>query len=358
MASAIDISGLTLTPKIAEKVSEIVFAEVFQSPSLTELHKVYTKIKLKTQILIGKQLGLTGVKPVDCSHGSSGSKLVLSEKFWDPAKIEDEIVHCGGDVDELFAVYFDDINRYTEIYNITGKPIEKLLIAIFVRSAKLAIERLIWFGDTAAAAATGVAEGLISVGDVKFFDPFDGIWKQIFSGVAAASMKRVTITENALATKAAQLALPAKAASGYMQACINAATADQRQDKSNILYVSHELYENYTNELYAYTTNFEIKTLQNGLPYVMYKSYKVVDMDTIWKYATDYFALTSADTAYFLPNRIVFSTPDNLPVGTLSDKDFDEVDSFYDKTDKTQIMRYGFTLDSKVLLDDNIVVAY
>lgn len=63
-------------------------------------------------------------------------------------------------------------------------------------------------------------------------------------------------------------------------------------------------------------------------------------------------------TTHYRPHRAVLTTPENIPVGTLSVDDFDELDSFYDRTLKSNIMDVALSLDTKHLEKYMTVAAY
>ena len=202
--------------------------------------------------------------------------------------------------------------------------------------------------------------GLASAADVKFYDYFEGLWEQIFTGVAAASILRVTITENAVLTsKAAQLALAANAATGYFKLIYTAADSRLRSDPNAQIEVTRELFDNYTDELEAAGQAYDVNITQDGFPSVKWRGYDVVNMETIWGLdAREDFENNTAGLAYQLPHRIVFTVPYNTPLGTLNENDFTELEQWYNRDDRVNKTAYGFTLDSKVLEEYMIVVGY
>lgn len=59
-----------------------------------------------------------------------------------------------------------------------------------------------------------------------------------------------------------------------------------------------------------------------------------------------------------MPNRIVFSTPENLPIATMNENDFNEIESWYVRKDREFYLAYGFSLDAKIIEEYMISVAY
>jgi len=202
--------------------------------------------------------------------------------------------------------------------------------------------------------------GLASAADVKFYDYFDGLWEQIFTGVAASDIERVTITENAtLTSKTAQLAISAGASVDYFKSIKNAADSRLRSNPNAQLLVSREIYDNYIEYLEGKGVVYDINILQDGLQSVKWSGYDVVNMETIWDLSSrEDFENNTAGLAYYLPHRIVFTVPNNIPLGTLNENDFNELEQWYNIDDRENKTAYGFTLDSKVLEEYMIVVGY
>lgn len=357
----IDISGLTLNPKEVQSISEMVMELVYSYPELNTLHVLDTGIKMKQQIVVVGRMGKTGVKnPNTCNNVTSDPEVVLTQKYWDPERIEDLMTHCNAELNDLWKAYFDKINEYIEIYEIEGTDLANLLSVRLLESIIDLMWRAIWMADTTVAVAGAAASGVLLAADVKFYDYFNGFWKQIFDGVVATTINRVTITENAVTTsKPAQLALAAGAAVGYFEAVKAVADSRLRGDLNTKIYASREIYDNYLASLKKAGENFTIDYTQNGFQSVKWDGYDVINMENIWgNTSREDFVNNTTDNVYDLPHRVVMSTPANLRVGTLSDTDLESLDTWYEKKDRKQYTRYGFTLDSKVVQEHMIAVAY
>jgi len=359
MASVIDISGLTLNPKESTEFQKFVIENTFERPEIKALHTVYTGVKMKEQIVLAGQLGLSGVKGGACTRVSSGAKSVLTQKYWEPAGIEDTFVHCQADVNALFKAYFDKIQSYKEKYEITGSDEEVFLSLMFENAINPTIYRAAWFGDTSVAAATASVAGLKVTGNIKFFNYFNGILAQIFAGVTAGSIERVTINENSLNTIAGQLNLSSGYAVQIFEEMWAKADARLKADPDAIFYTSNSMWENYRQYLQSKGENFTIEYTTDGLSKIRWNGKKVVNMNTIIDITSQaYFVNNTTDNAYWLPNLVVLSTPMNLPIATLNENDFNEMEVWYEKKERATYMAYGFSLDAKVVEDYMVVAAY
>jgi hypothetical protein len=194
---------------------------------------------------------------------------------------------------------------------------------------------------------------------LKFYDYFDGLWKQIFAGVIAATVNRYTITENAEVTTVAQLTLATGRSVEIFEAVWANADPRLKANPDKLMYVSNAIWENYRQFLQSKGENFTIQYTTEGFRELMWNGTSIVNMETIWDLDLQAdFVDNTTNNAYLLPNRVVLTVPNNIPVGTLNDKDFDELEIFYDKIARNNYMGYGFSLDAKLLEGYMISVAY
>lgn len=359
MASGIDVTALTLNAKENPDFGTFVNERIFEQPMLTKLHRVWQGVTMNEQIVFASLFGKTGISDAACARPTSGAKSTLTQKNTTPKGIGDTLVHCNSEVNSLFKAYFDKINKFEELYDIQGSDLEKFLMALFSDSASKSVLRYAWLGDTAVAAAGAGSAGLVSAGDVKFYNVIDGIWKQLFAGVVAADVKRYELTINAEVTTVAQDALVAAEAINMFEGMWALADPRLRADPSKQFQVTHLLFENYRKYLQGKGENFTIDYTLNGLPSLKWNGVDVIDMETVWDLdlRAD-FVDNTTNNAYYLPNRAVLTVPDNIPVTTLNDGDMDELKAWYNEDDRVNKMAYGFTLDALYLEGYMVVVAY
>lgn len=355
--ATIDLSNLTINPKEQGDFGKFVMERTLMRPELKAVHNVITGVKMKEQIVLPSQLGLSGKLADGCNAVSSGAGSTLSQKYWEPASIEDTLSTCIKSQNSMFKAYFDKIEKYKQTYDMSGTDEELFILALVEEAIKSTIARGIWFADTAVAQATSVASGLISSGNVDFFDYFDGLWKQIFTGVGNSTIDRVTITENTPVSGAIPT-LTATNAYNYISQVYASADSRLRNDLSAQILVDGKTFLAYVSYLVEKGTAYDIDYTRDGLQSVKFMGHNVVNMETIWDVNNEYFVNNTSDNLANLPYRIVFVAPANIPVATLAEEDFAEIDSWYEKADKTNYTRYGFTLDAKLVDEKLCVVAY
>lgn len=358
----LDLSALTaLNPKEVKEFSQFIAERTYMRPELRVMHNIFTGVTMKEQIILAGQMSKSGLKKTttDCSRMASGAGVVLTEKFWEPVKIEDSISLCADEMNALFKAYYDKIASYKEIYEIEGSDAELFIAAMVEEAMKALIPRAVWLGDTAVAAAGAALSGLAVAGNAKFYNYFDGIWKQLFAAVTAGTVQRVTIAENALGTIALQETLADDFAVNLFNAMWAKADPRLRADLEAGFHVSGGIFENYRKSLQKAGENFTIEYTTEGFQSLKWNGKPIVNMETVWDLdlKADFLANTT-DNTYFLPNRALLTTKANIPIGTLNENDFSELDTEYVKRTRMFYIYYGFTLDAKVLEGYMSVVAY
>jgi hypothetical protein len=360
--AGIDLTGLTLNPIEVDDIKDFIIERVFEHPALEQIHGgVKSGIKMQQQIVFASQFGKMGLKKAaSCDRQTSSAESTLTEKYWNPVGIEDTLIICQAEVDQLFKAYYTKINSYREMYDITGTDLEVFYALMIINAMVLTIWRAAWFADLNVAQAAAGTAGLVLAADVKFYDYIDGLWAQIFDAVTATTVQRVTITENAVTTsKAAQLTLAAGAAKAYFRAVRNAADSRLRSDPNAQMLVSRELFDNYKDGLEDAGAPYKVELTLDGLPRISYDGYNIVNMETIWNLAArEDFVNNTTDNVYDLPHRIVFTVPENIPIGSLNEDDFDELEQWYNIDERKNKTAFGFTEDAKLLEEYMITVAY
>ena len=360
MASGIDESALTLAAQEVMNTPEFILEKVFNRSALSELHDVQTGIKMKQQIVFASLFGKMGLKgDATCTRKTSGAKSTLTQKYWEPQGIEDTLIHCNKEIDSLFKAYFSKIRAYRERYEIEGSDLAIFMTILIEEAISRTINRAVWFGDKAVAAAGAGTAGLIDGANSVYYDYFDGLWDQIFAAVTATTVPRVTITQNAQLTLALQLTYAADAAKGYMDAMWAAADPRLKADPTAAFYLSGGLWENYVTSLEKISESYTIETTQSGLMVVTKKGKRVFNMETIWDLdlQADFYDNT-VNQAGYLPGRALLTTPANIPVGTMNESDFTDLEIWYEKKDRTNNIGFGFDLDAKLLEEYMMVAAF
>lgn len=353
----LDLTGLTLNAEEANSTSQAVFEKAIMESELAEAHDIVTGIQHKTQIPFIGNLGLLGYKQTGCDRTVDGSSIPLTEKFWDPVLIGDRLKHCATDINALLKLFRKATKISPDFYDRIGSEEMGVIVAKIDIAMKSMLNRLVWFGDTAADNVSG--SGVIKNGiDVKYFNPIDGLFKQIFTEVPTSASNYVAITKNAGASYAAQ-ALDADFALGLFRSMYNKMDARFFQALEDgaqpVFYVTRELYQNYQDQLEDKSLVFTLAEAKDGVTSL---SYRGIPIRVRYDWDNNIKSYQDNGTKLNLPHRALLTVKENIPVGTVSTSDFNNLESWYEQKDKANYIDFDLKLDVKHLLPYLTVAAY
>ncbi len=353
MASLIDVTELTLEPKEAQTVSEVIFEKIFNDGELNEFHDVETGIDMQTQIVFAGNIGLLGKKSTGCTPNEAGG-IEMSEKYWTPVIEDFRLKHCAADVNQLVKLFKKASRMNPDFYDRVGSEELGVVIAAVEAAILENIHRKVWFNDTAA--ATVENDGVFTDGtDLGYFNSFDGLFKQIMTEVPTSSDNYVAITANAGATYALQALAADAAVEIFAKMTENADSRLISYDDTFIL-ATRSLADNYRATLRNKNLgNGFLEVVENGRPMLYFDGIKVITRYDWDRYIKAY---QDNDVTLNLPHRAVMTTKSNIPLGTLSEEDLSNLDVFYDKTLKTNIIDSAYSIDAKHLEPYMTVAAY
>lgn len=350
MATLIDTSDLTLNEQEALVASEAVFEAVYSKPVLAEAHSIQTGIQMKTQIPFFGLLGLVGVASSGCTPNTSSEKVNLTEKYWDPALVDFRLAHCQNDVAQLFKLW-----KKSRIANKTWEEVDNEMMAFItdrgVDATAEAILRIATFGDKLAANVAG--GGNITAGvSTTFFSMINGLFQQIF---ADATITRYTITENAEATKAAQLALASDRAITALRYMYNNIDPRVFEAQGLTFQMTRSLWNNWSDFLEDKSLVFSLDRAEGGSTKQSYRGIPIIVRND-WDRGI--IAYNNLGNTYLYPHRAILTPIGNIPIGTSDEESMKTLDSFYDKVTKSWYLDAAFYIDAKLLQEDMIAVAY
>ena len=353
MASKIDISALTLNAEEASNASELIIEKEFINGVLSSVHDVVTGIEHKKQIPFVGHLTDSLKKATDCVPGEGGD-IALTEKFWDPEIFDSRWTHCAADLDKLLKLFQKAKRINPDFYDRASSQEIGVVISLIGMMLRDVLPKKVWFSDKAAD-VVGNAGNFTAGTDLDLYNVIDGLWKQIFSEITAGSTYHVNIDANEGATKVLQVLAEDEA---YDTLVAMDEKADPRlleQPDVQIL-MTRSMADNYRATLRKKTlTAGFIEIAENGKTVLKFDG---IPIEVMYNWDRTIQADQNLGATYNLPNRAVMTVPGNIPVGTLSEKDFEELDSFYDRTLKSNIIDFAMSLDTKFLEDYMAVVAY
>lgn len=343
-----NFDNVTLSPKEVAELSKVIFEVAFTNPELQKMHSIEEGIDMKSQILLLSSMGMQGLPAEGCDPQDSDAGIVATQKYWENNKVEVRIPYCNTDLPALLKAFGTKSNKY----DVEASDEVKMLASRLLEAIDETVLRLAWFGDKSA--ANVVSGGTISNSVNKaYFQSVDGLWKQIFAGVTAGDIQRATIAANTGATYTAQELADGEALTA-MRKVYNNADSRLKNHSDAMFIVTQSIYDNFLDKLEDAGLN-AVGQLAINDGVMTYRGRKIVVADFMDRVIT-----SSLDngTKYSYPNRIVFTVPSNIPVGTLDSGEFKELAIWYDKTDRKVYTENIFSLDAKVLEEYLISVAY
>ena len=268
MAVSIDLSAATYCGKEPGSIAEAMVRGVFNPVDLSTLgFDVREDVVVKEKMYLASMQENITRKRLACAEKTNTGAFKLREKFLYPTNLQiwDQICaeDFGGKVTELARRKGFDVN------NLEGTEIETLLVELYTGVWKRDMLAIAQFGDTALDPALSDLNKTLST--------MDGLWKQIFAGVALAAgdpdkiTRAVTVPAGALpANYTREVFLPGLY---FGQSEI----MKQVEDSEKKFVVAGSLYENYLQSLMN-TPNIEgsFMILQEGKPRLYYNGIEVV----------------------------------------------------------------------------------
>jgi len=352
MASLIDISGLTLNTEEAKEIGKLIIEKAFVQGELAEIHDIETGVHYDMQIPFAGQIADSLKASSGCTP-NTGSGVVMTEKVWEPKIYDSRWEHCAADLNKLFKLFQKAQRINPDFYNRIDSQEMGVIYALIEQMLRTNLPVKVWFSDTAADLASG--SGVFTAGtDLDLYNVIDGLFKQIF---ADANIPRVTISENGSASYALQDSeFSDEDAYNVLKNMVNIADARLLMDPGAKFLVTRSISDRYKNHLREKTLgNGFLEVTENGKTRLYFDGYEVV---TMHEWDRTIRAAQDNGTTYNLPHRAVFTTPENIPVATVSTDDLSTLDSFYDQYRKSNIIDVAFSLDAKLLESYMAVAAY
>lgn len=353
MASQIDISALTLNEEEASSMAQLIMEREFIEGEISRDHDVQTGILYKEQIPFVGQMADSLKKTTGCTP-NTGSGIALTEKFWDPEIIDSRWIHCAADLNKLFKLFQKEKRINPDYFDKSGSEEMGMIYALIAQMMRSALPTKIWFSDKAADDVDG--SGVFTSGaDLDLYNIIDGLFKQIFAEITPGSAYHVNVAANEGNSYANQAITPANAFATFENMLL---TADERliSDPGAKFLATRSLTDAYATHLRANKlSNGFYETGADGRARLMFDG---VPIETRYDWDRNIKALQDSGTLWNLPHRAVLSVKENLPVGTLNTSDMETLDSFYDRTLKSNIVDVALSIDAKHLEDYRTVVAY
>ena len=361
MATPFNPNTLDFHGDVIKSSAEAVFVSAFATPEVNQLATIVNGIKTKKQIaILGRFNGLLGKGSGECDPTGRTVTTPLVGKLWEPATVSDRLEYCWEDIKETFFIW--GTKNGIEQADLTATDfvlyIEQLLATELIETWM----RIAYFGDTDAAHYNDSPAGVITnTTDLDFFNKIDGIWKQIYAIVGSDSTRKTAglATRNAGNSYAnqkftAQDVTDLVVTNMFLNMEME---ADSRltSQAGLVFQVTKSVYDQYRRELTKANVNYTTERFENGMEQLNAGGIPVVKVEFWDRMILNHF---NNGTKLYLPHRAILCVPSNVQVGTEEASTLTQYDIFYDKKTKTTNVDFQFNIDAKVILDNEIQVAY
>lgn len=364
MATKIDVSALTINTEESRSIGEAIFEKVLVIGKLAEYHEIQTGIQYDTQIPFVGVLGLVGKAISGCGTPASANSIPLTEKTWTPKRVGDRLEHCEADLNALLKIFQNRKRTTPDFYNQIDSEAMGVVVARAETSLEQMLERLAWFGDTAAdiISGGGVYNNTLAA-EMPYYTPLDGLWKQIFADIPNASTYHINIDVNEGISYAAQNLGPDDLAAGYARD-IYKQMLNKRDSRfkqavemgvEQVIHSTSALVENYVNWLEDQSLAFTLERAEDGtMRQIRYRNTTIIA-----RYDWDvHIAKQDNGTVINFPHRAILTTKENIPIGTPSEEELMQIKSFYYEYGQINVLDFLDLFDVKFLEDYMAVAAY
>lgn len=359
------ISGLpTLTAVEVTSLKETLFEGFFKDTDLIAKHAIETGIKGKKQIIImGRHEGLSGEIKKACSRTLNSTWAIpSSEKTWDPQYIGDFFGECYDDYMTTFLRW--GLKNGIQKQDLTGTELAAFLQEHLMDLINEVVFRIAYFGDT------GIADGVgnnLGAGDLKYFNPIDGLFAQTFDIVAADAARQSTTditTKNAELAFADQLFNDTDTSNQLVTKALDRMFYDADMRLRNLpkgdlaYYVTQSVYDQYERERKSLGGGAIIEVFrrqEGGTPALYVNGIELIAVPFWDRMIQTYF---EDGTVWTLPHRALLMPRENFIIGTEDTASLNELDIWHSKDDAKLYAEFGFQLDAKIGVDKMIQAAY
>lgn len=354
-SSGINFEGLSPSNGALRSLAELIFLEQLGEDKLGQIITFLTGQEQGKKLGFVNPLGLVGRASDGCNPTYDNNAVTTSEKAWNFKEWQIAEQICYTDLEGTLAEHYPQ--NGSDVADLTDEEyMETIVRPLFEAAIPKLIFRLVFFGDTA-------IEGQLKDGvDPKFFNLFDGIWKQLFTGVTEGKTKRFVIEANTKTTIDAQYEamLAPGAATGVMDEIILRTPTKVLNQANRRFYVTDAFAKCLGLDIQRNNKGSDLQweSIFEGVRMTKYQGYEVVAIEQWDEIIQDYLKNTTNANAYDKPFRVVFGSKDNFRAGTKSQDAIAVLKAFFVEKEQMNYLLAKDTLDAKVAAEEYAVVAY
>lgn len=327
----INFNQFTLNNQGVTDLGKVLFTTAFAESNLFDTCTKQTGVKNGEKLDFVDNMGEVGKAGRGCNPTYESVSIEGIEKVWALGDWNFAKKICYKELENTIAKWA--FNEGTEKENLTTTEFwNKIYLPLVNKAFTSFFWRAAWFSDSAAQNITD--GGVITDGvDTDLIKITDGLWKRLF---ALGASQRTTIAANSEATYAAQKSAIKTAGVALSIFDDILSNADSRiAANGGIIMVTNSLYQAFRRDYaQAYKDTIPFMEVAEG---VKLPTYDGIPVKPIMEWDTLIAKYENSTTALNAPHRAVFSSIENLFVGTGAKDVFAEFDTVFD-----QITRYNY----------------
>lgn len=340
-------------PENLASVRDAIEATAFDDDTLDKFQQFVNiqRVKSGDPVAVLGDYEDVGHSGAACNPEYTTGSIVNTLKRWDLGDWSVAKKECYSAVLGTFAEFA--LNAGTRVQDLTDTEIGTVYADKLSRAIQRMIWRIGWFGDKAAnVIASG---GVLTAGtDKTMFDICDGLFKRIFTQLAAHSDQLTTIAANSESTYADQKAaiLTQGVATGILETVAMDADSRITSDPNAVVLATKAFTDALHKDIKeTYHINLPWTTIFEGFDVTEFDGLRIARV-SIWDRIIK--AYENTGTALNKPYRLVFTNPRNLMVGTNAESLLSDLDIWFEKKERMNYWYAAGKMDTQ-LLEENLI---
>lgn len=353
--AGINFSGLTPKNGALQELSELIFLELKEEDKLGQLVTFMTAQEQGKKLGFVGKAGLLGKKSKGCNPEYDKNLVQTSEKAWDLQEwsIAEQI--CYKELENTIAEHF--AANGTDMADLTDSEyMDTVVRPLLEQAIRDLVIRFVFFGDKD-------AEGTLKTGvSAEHFNLIDGIFKQLFQGVAAGKTTRVAIEANTKATVAAQYEAMKQpgAATGVLNDLIINTPMKLRTVSDRVFIVTQAFADMLSLDIQNNNKGSDLQweAIFAGIQKTKYQGVTVVAVPQFDEIIQEYLKNETNAEAYDKPFRVIYGAKGNFRAGTKSKETMADLRVTFDDVTLNNYIYAADTIGALVVAEEYASIAY
>jgi hypothetical protein len=353
--AGINFSGLTPKNGALQELSELIFLELKEEDKLGQLVTFMTAQEQGKKLGFVGKAGLLGKKSKGCNPEYDKNLVQTSEKAWDLQEwsIAEQI--CYKELENTIAEHF--AANGTDMADLTDSEyMDTVVRPLLEQAIRDLVIRFVFFGDKD-------AEGTLKAGvSAEHFNLIDGIFKQLFQGVAAGKTTRVAIEANTKATVAAQYEAMKQpgAATGVLNDLIINTPMKLRTVSDRVFIVTQAFADMLSLDIQNNNKGSDLQweAIFAGIQKTKYQGVTVVAVPQFDEIIQEYLKNETNAEAYDKPFRVIYGAKGNFRAGTKSKETMADLRVTFDDVTLNNYIYAADTIGALVVAEEYASIAY